>query len=243
MPRRRTASKEPSGGLSTKAFGGLNKKNYEKKAGTFGQRIKFVEGERVIVQFSGNPDDEDAFKEFFQHSWKEGNRWFFVPCTGDNCPLCEEEDEEKAKKTYRFIAKVWNFSEKKMQILDGPKDLAGRIVYQYDRSKTKFLSRVWDIMPLATQPRTYQVDYNDEVRAKRELVDDPKNPIDLDKYLEDNLKNYYGSDGLVLGKSSLDADDEFDEDDDDDTPPVRRRRTRPSAKSTTTPTRRRTRRK
>lgn len=239
--RRRSTSAKPSGGLTTKAFGGLNKKNYEKKASTFGQRIKFVEGERVTVQFAGAPDDEDAFKEFFQHSWQEGKKWNFVPCTGDDCPLCEEEDSDKAKTSYRFIAKVYDFGTKKMSIMDGPKDLAGRIVYQWERSPSKFLKKVWDVMPLATTPRSYQVDFNDEVRPKLDLssLDDTKNPVDLDKYLEDSLKAFYGQDGLVLGKSSLD-DEEFQEDDDEDEDdaPAPRRRRETARKSTATRTNR-----
>jgi hypothetical protein len=233
--------------LTTKAFGGLNKKNYQKKSGgNFGLRIKFEPGKRVTTQFAGTPDDPSAFKEFFQHSWKEGNSWNFVPCTGDDCPLCEEEDQEKSKTSYRFIAKVYDFGEKKMMVMEGPKDLAGRIVYQWERSPSKFLTKVWDVMALETTPRTYQVDYNDEVRPKRELVDDPKTPIDLDKYLEENLKRYYGEDGLVLGKSSLDDDDddaydedEEDDDDEQDDQPAPRRRRESARKSTTTPTRRR----
>lgn len=241
MPRRRPSTSGKTGGLSTKAFGGLNKKNYESKAGTFGQKIRFEEGKRVTVQFAGDPSDEDCFKEFYQHSWKEGNKWNFVPCTDDECPLCEEEDGEIRKKGYRFIAKVWSHSEKKMQILEGPKDLAGRIVYQWERNKSKFKSKVWDVLPMATTPRTYQVDFNEDVIAKRTLVDDEKNPIDLDEYLETSLKAYYGEDGLVnSGKSSLDDDDDVDEDDEDDeeapTPP---RRKRESATRTTRRTRRR----
>ncbi len=233
--RRRSASAAPSGGLTTKAFGGLNKNNYTKKATTFGQAIRFKEGERETVQFAGDPDDPDCFKEFFQHSWKDGQRWYFVPCTGDDCPLCEEEDQDKAKQTYRFIAKVYDFKEKKVRIMEGPKDLAGRIVYQWERSKSKFLTKVWDVMPLATQPRTYQVDYNDEARAKRVIEDDPKNVVNLDKYLEDSLKSFYGEDGLVKGKSSLDDDDD---DAVEDRPVRRKRRSTSSSASSKSNTRR-----
>src|SRR6478609_8332462 len=187
--RRSSTSAKPSGGLSTKAFGGLNKKNYTKKASTFGQRIQFKEGERVTVQFLGEPDDEECFKEYFQHSWQEAGKWNYVPCAGDDCPICEEEDQAKSKTAYRFVAKVYNFGEKKIQVMEGPKDLAGRVVYQWERNNEKFTKKVWDVMPLATQPRTYQVDYNDEVVPKRTIEEDAKNPVDLNKYLEDSLKS------------------------------------------------------
>lgn len=249
MPaRRRTAPKAPTGGLTAQAFGGLNKKNYAKKSGgSFGKRVKWEPGVRRAMQFAGNPDDPTAFKEFLQHGWKEAN-WNFVPCVGDECPLCEEEDAEKSKKSYRFVAKVYDFGEKKMMYMEGPKDLAGRIVYQWERSPSKFLSKVWDIIPLETTPRTYQVDFNEEVRAKRELTDDPKDPIDLDKYLEESLTRFYGEDGMVLGKSSLDDDDddaydedeEDDDDEQDDEPAPRRRET--ARKSTSTTRKRRVRR-
>lgn len=250
MPaRRRAAPKAPSGGLTAQAFGGLNKKNYSKKSGgSFGKRVKWEPGVRRAIQFAGTPEDPEAFKEFLQHGWKEGANWNFVPCTGDDCALCEEEDQEKSKKSYRFVAKVYDFTEKKMMYMEGPKDLAGRIVYQYERNPGKFIAKVWDIIPLDTQPRTYQVDFNEEIRAKRELLDDEKDPIDLDKYLEESLKRFYGEDGLVKGKSSLDDDDddvydedEEDEDDEDEAPVSRRRETarKSSTKSTATATRRR----
>ena len=206
----KSKKKNKGAGLRPKSSTGLNKKNYRQKSGG-GDRVRFEEGKTIALQFLHSPKE---FQEFEMHQFKEGKQWTSVPCVGDECVLCEDDDDDISKTRYQFIACVYNFKEKKVQVLRGGKDLAGKIMLKYEKLKKagkgkKFVKTVYDITQMPGQFVTYDVDKSD---------DDPKNPdkleaIDLDEWLRKQLEDYYGEDGPP---SSLDDDDDDDDEDDDD---------------------------
>ncbi len=211
--RKASASK----GLSVKTFQGLNKTRMEKKSNAnAGIRVAIKQGETVPVQFLTKPDE---FTEFNQHSWKDGDRWYFVPCAGEECPLCQDEDRGRAKQSYRFAALVYNLRDKKVQILEGPKDLAGRIFYRYERKPSMFLKRTYDVTKFPTTPVTYDFAIGEDDLVAMSTIKAKGKLIDIDAYLEGELKSFYGDD-LPEGSAAVtepdeDADDDEDEDDDE----------------------------
>lgn len=192
-------------GLNPKLFSGLDKKRIEKKSsGNFGQRVNLGKGTTLPLQFTGTPEDGDHFMEFDIHVWQEGT-WNYVPCAGDDCPLCSDEDEGRRKTSYRFIASVYNHKEKKIQVLEGPKDLAQRIFYKYSRKPEKFIDRVYDITKFPTQPISYGVDVGDDDPLKASVLK-KETPIDLAAYVKGEMERYYGN--LDTPKASALDDDE-----------------------------------
>jgi hypothetical protein len=204
-----------SKGLSVKTFKGLNKKRIKSKGGA-GKRVVMKQGDTVTLQFMQDPTE---FIEIERHEFQEEGQWQFVPCAGDDCPLCVHEDDDFSKTRYRFFANVWNTKEKKVQVLDGPKDLASRIFAKFERKPQLFKKRVYDISKLPTQPVSYDVEIAEEDPVKLA----GKELLDLEDYLQDELKRYYGDDleAVKAGSTSLDDDDDddleddFDDDDDD----------------------------
>ena len=85
MAKKTDKKKGSKKGLSVKTYSGLNKKRYEQKGGG-GNRVILKPGETVALQFLHEPD---SFVEFDMHRFKEGGNWSYVPCLGDDCPLCE----------------------------------------------------------------------------------------------------------------------------------------------------------
>lgn len=205
-----TRRAKPSGskGLTVKTFKGLNKKRMASK-GNGGNSVRYKQGETVVIQFLTEPE---GFREFEQHVWQDGT-WNYVPCTGDDCPLCDNESRDISKTGYRFSAVVYNHGEKRVQVLDGPKDLATRVFAKYERKPALFRKRVWDVSKLATTPVSYSVDEAEQA---------PVNPrnlelIDLEEHLESELKRYYGDDlENIQPDSTALEDDAFDDDDFDD---------------------------
>lgn len=208
MPRTKAATKSAKRGLSVKTFKGLNKKRMEQKSNkNFGKRLILGDGDTVPVQFLMKPDD---FLEFEQHQWQEGGRWNFVPCLGDDCPLCDSESDAQKKTTYRFVCCVYNLADKKVQVVEGPKDLAGRIFYRYERKPASFLKTTFELTRFPTKPTTYACDRGDDDAVRTSGM----KLIDLDEYVDEEAKRYYGDE--LPTASALDADDEDDFDDDDD---------------------------
>lgn len=209
-----------SGGLSVQSFGGLSKKRYTKGQGV--PRITLKQGDTRTVQFAAPISDEDQWKEIEQHQFQDNGKWNYVPCLGKNCPLCEDEDNEVRKTHYRFFTNAYDFKEKQWAVLEGPKDLSGRIARKFERLEKKkvgsFLKRTFDISKMATTPVSYDVEMGDDDPVKL----DPKKLVDLKAYLHDQAVRYFGEDmptSKSKGKSALDDDDddadedEYDEDD------------------------------
>ena len=203
--------KNKKGGLSPKSFGGLSKKRMEK--GQASDRIFMKKGETATVQFLGATDDEEVFREFYVHQFQDGGRWTYVPCAEDNCPLCEDEDPQVSKAHYRFCTSVYSLKDKKVAILEGPKDLAGRIDRKCSRNAKKFLRKTWDISKLDTTPVSYEVEEADD----RAVSTDGLKPMSLPGYIEQEQRRYFGNDmpteSKKSGKTALDDDDDDAEDD------------------------------
>lgn len=217
----RVTPKRGSKGLSVKTYAGLNKKRMESKGGG-GDKCIIKQGDTVAVQPLQKPSE---MLEFDQHGWKDGGKWYFVPCTGDDdCEPCQSEDNNISRKSYVFACNVYNLKDRKVQVLAGPKTLATQMFYRYQRKPAMFLKRVYDITKFPTTPVTY----NFEIAEEQPVKTTGLKLIDLDGYVQGELDRYYGSDDKPSrksgGKSSLDDDDEddldeddFDEDDEDGT--------------------------
>lgn len=200
-------------GLSVKTYSGLNKKRMESKGGG-GNRVILKKGDTVAVQPLQKPSE---MLEFDQHVWKEGGKWYFVPCTGDDqCEPCQSEDSNVSRKSYVFACNVYNLKDRKVQVLAGPKTLATQLFYRYQRKPALFLKRVYDITQFPTNPVTY----NFELAEEQPVRTSGLKLIDLDEYVQGELDRYYGDDekpsGKSGGKSSLDDDDDEDELDEED---------------------------
>lgn len=191
-------------GLSAKFAKGLNKKKIKQK-GT-GKVLFIKKGSTVPVQFLQTPED---FIEYEVHSWQEGGDWIYVPCTGKGCPQCGDEEEKYNKKAYRMATNIYNLENKQVQILQGPKDLAGRILYRYERKPASFLKRVFDVTKFDGNPVTYQFELAEEKPASTKGL----KLHDLEKYLEEELVRFYGDD--VPSPEDLEDDDDDTEEEED----------------------------
>lgn len=218
MAKTKTKKKEkakPSGkGLSPTIWKGLSKKRYTKGSAT--NRCKIDTGSTVTVQFI---DDPSTMTEFVQHQFRDGGKWNYVPCAGDDCPLCEDDDPDVSKQNYRFLANVYNLATKQVEILEGPKTLAGRIAFRWGnkgkRSKKLFPNRTWDITKFDTQPVSYDVERGDDSPLKLDRIAAMK-PYDLEADVTESLRRYYGDDMPAKGGKTAMDDDAEDEDYEED---------------------------
>lgn len=213
--------KGSSGGLSPKAAKGLNKKKISRRRGGNFKRLVIEKGDYKAVQFLNDPTE---MFEYEQHVWREKGQWYFVPCLDDFfdtkglCPLCEDDEKEVARTSYQFAANVWSFKDKAVKILTGGQDLAGRIMFRWEKKKSLFLKRTWDIRKNDTKPVTMDIDVGDKSAlkstSKLEL-------FDLAQYVLEEAERYYGDDMPTMkGKKKKTpkrtALDDYDEDDDDE---------------------------
>lgn len=193
------------------AFGGLSRTRMSSGAG-FSKRLRFDQKKSSLVQFYGEPDDAEAFKEYYVHSFREDGNWKFVPCAGDNCPLCTDEDDDKRKKKYRFACQVFDVDAGEAMIMEGPKDLAQRIFSKYEKLVEKdkghlFTKKVWEVAQLPTTPVSYEVDSSDERRVKLSEHE----AASIQDYIDGEINRYHGE--IKPKRSSLQArDDDEDED-------------------------------
>lgn len=177
-----------SRGMKGTAKRGMKKKDLE-KGGSFGDTMYIKKGDTASAQFFHEPDD---FLVFQQHAWEEDRKWFFVPCMGeDECPLDDDEDEDRARRGYQWAAQVYDLGEKKAKVLSGGKDLGNRVYYRYEKKPTSFTKRVFEITKFATKPITYDVAPGEDKPINLDKV----KPIDLDEWLAKQVKAYYGEDG------------------------------------------------
>lgn len=201
-------------GLGAATSRGLNRKKIAKKGQGTGDRVVMKDGSTVPIQFYVGPDD---FLEYEIHRFQEDGNWQIVPCVGDACPMCDDEQDAKSKTSYRFAAPVWNFEQKKSMVLEGPKDLAEKVLFRFDRLKNKsmFVKSTYEAIRFPTNPTTYGLDKGEEEPIKLKASD----AKDVDAYVDNQIKNYYGDE--LPTASALDSDDSDDddniEDDDADT--------------------------
>lgn len=202
-------------GLTARTYSGLNKDRMKK--GTGGNRCQFKVGENVTVQFLDTPAE---MVEYDEHVFNDGG-WKYVPCIGKGCPLCEDEDSDVRKIGYKMLANVYNFKTQKVEVLSGPKTLAGRIFSRYDseakRAKSKgkknqFLNKTWQIDKLDQVPVSYDIDQGDKDAIQ---LGSKHKKFDLNEYINGDLQRYYGEDMPKPKKSKRSALDDDDADDDD----------------------------
>lgn len=214
--------KGSKGGLSPQVYGGLSKARTQR--GSMTNRCKVKEGETVTVQFLEIPK---KMLEFDQHQFRDRGKWNYVPCAGEGCPLCEDEDSEVSKINYRFVCNVYNKGTKKVEILEGPKTLAGRIRQRYGTDKKKqkrFPHKMFEVSKLPTEGAVeWDVESSDETPLKESKLEALK-PYDLLASVTESMERYFGSVPKKGSKTALDDDDyeedeEYDEDDLDEMDP------------------------
>lgn len=202
--------KAKSKGFSPKIYKGLNDKRMAKGQG--GNRLVLKQGDTATVQFCTGIEE---FREFDVHTFQDRNRWNYIPCAGDDCPLCDDEDPDVSKTSYRFCCNVYSKKEKKVLILEGPKDLSGRIALRYKNNRKKFTRKLYDVSKLKTTPVSYDVESADGKVVDTSSMD----LIDLDAYITAEMERYFGDATPVRnksGKSALDDDDDDDDADEDE---------------------------
>lgn len=202
------------GDLAPVIYKGLSDKRMAKGSAT--NRCRVDKGKTVTVQFLNAPDD---MREFDQHQFQDGGKWQYVPCIGKDCPLCDDDDDQVSRTHYRFICNVWNFSTKRVEILEGPKTLAGRIKYRWKKRKDSFLKRTYDVSKFDTQPVEWDVESADDnalPSSKRKGL----KLYDLDKDIKESLQRWFGDNTpepktskTALDDDDYEEDDEYDEDD------------------------------
>lgn len=197
---------------------GIDEKALEQRAKaskTSGNRLGIGKGETKKVQFYGAPDaDSPYWMEFPQHVWMENGRWQFVPCAGeDECDICQDEDDKKAKTSNGFACAVWSFPDKAPKVLTGPQGLLVRIIYRWRRAEDRFAKRVWEVTRFNQDKTEYDVSQAEE----RPISLQSHPAIDLEKYLLGEIARYKantgGSKQSRKGPSSLDDLDDDEEDD------------------------------
>lgn len=209
-PRSRTTKPAASKGIQPKLFKGLNKKRMDASRGNFGVRVVLKDGQTVPVQFLQDPTE---FTEFYVHAFQEEGRWVFVPCVGDNCPLCQDDDEKVRRTSYRFLATVYNLEQKKVQLLENSGQLAQAIMYRYQRKPSAFLKRTFEITRFPTTPVSHQFELGEEptVNTSRMKL------LSHEEYLADQLKRYYGDELPEPGSTSMDDEDVEEDEELEDT--------------------------
>lgn len=194
--------------------GGLNERRIKESSG--GNRdphlVIFKDGETRILQFWGTPQQKDHFREFEQHGRNlGGNKWEFVPCIGDGCVPCEDEDEKFANPNYAFVAQVWDFKEKKAKVVSGGSNLAQAIVFKWKQGPTRFSKKVWNVARLATTPKSFNIDTAEE----RVLNLGTKEPVDIAEYLAGRYETWLKAHPQSSRTSLDDDDDDYDDEEDD----------------------------
>lgn len=195
-------------GLSAKSFKGLSKKRMKQK-GSVGVSLWLKAGAIVPVQFLTDPED---MLEYDQHIWQVGKTWNFVPCSGDGCPLCEDDDDDISGTSYGFACNVYNLKDKKVQVLTGSKTLAQLIWYRYERKPARFTKRVFELTRFEGSPAQFDVSPGDE--APVQIAKFKKQLHNLDDYLDSEIQRYFGDEAPTA--TALDDDDEDEDTDDDD---------------------------
>ena len=204
-------------GFEPKTFQGMSKKRMASKSGSYGLRVPLKEGVTTPIQFLETPEDAT---EFEVHVFQEEGRWEFVPCAGDACPMCHSDETKVRGTSYRFLLNVYNLEAKRVQLLEGPQQLAQQVFYRYERSTSRFLKRTYEVTHWPTKPTSYGFELGEDPVVNTSKM----NKLDHNEYLMGELKRYYGDELPTAGGSALD-------DDEDDAPRTRRRKSSSSRRS------------
>lgn len=211
MAKKEKLKAKASKGLSPMLHKGLNDKRMASGSGN-NMAVRYKTGETIEAQFAVDPDD---FLEYDLHRFQSGKgknaKWNYVPCAGEGCPLCDDEDPEVSKTTYRFAAPIWSFADKEMKVLEGPKTLAQQIGRKFKRAEKKkkgsFVKKTYDISKLDTVPVSYETEEGDSKPVDLK----GKTLPDLTAFVTSQMTRYYGDDMTDTRKSSLDDEDAQDD--------------------------------
>jgi len=218
------------GSLAIPMGGGLNEKALKKRQAKAGGslKLKLEEGKTKTIQFCFLPTDKDGFKEIEIHQWKEDRKTYHtVPCLGEDiCPLCDDDDDDISKTRFQFVTCVYDFKEKQYRIFQAGTLAAGVIALRFKKFKKadtpkKFLKRAWDITRIPGEFKAPDIVLSD--RDAKKL--DTEKFIDPAKWIEDQVRAYYG-DEIPSPGSSLEDDDDDDDDEDEDDEPKRKKKSK-----------------
>lgn len=204
-------NKKFEGPIAPKIFTGLNEGRMASTAGRFADRTKFQQGDTVELQFL---DPITSFAEYDQHQFRDGGKWKYVPCGGENCPLCADDDPEVAKVHYRFSCNVYNHDTKRVEVFEGPKTVSQLVAKRYKKIVAKakgnenkalklWQNATWQLSKMKTQPVTFDMEEgdNDPVSTKKW----EGKLFDLSANIIEQFKFYFGADVDVR---ALDAKEE-----------------------------------
>lgn len=215
------AKKGKSSGLAVPMGGGLNEKNLKKRQAKAGGslKLKLDEGKTKTIQFCYLPTDTDGFKEIEIHQWKEDKKTYHtVPCLGEDiCPLCDDEDEDINGTRYQFVTCVYDIKEKAYKVLMAGKLAAGVIGLRFEPFVKKGREGRWTrtVFDFTKLPGNFVPP--DIVRSDTEPKKlDPEKFIDPEKWVETQIRDYYGDEIPTVGSSLDDDDDDEEEYDRDD---------------------------
>ena len=189
-------------------FSGLNEGRMKSGVGRFADRTSFVQGDTIQVQVL---DLITEFVEYDQHQFRDGGKWKYVPCGGDGCPLCADDDDEVAKQHYRFSCNVYNHDTKRTEVFEGPKTMSALIAKRYktiakkakgneEKLRKLWTNTVFEFSKMKTQPVTFDVDYGDADPVKPAKWEGKTH--DLRKNIVEQFKFYFGDNVDI---SELDA--------------------------------------
>lgn len=179
---------------------GMKKKELEQGGGKMGDTAYIKKGGTLPVQFLQTPDE---FLVYQEHSWQEDGKWHFVPCLGEDCPLCEDESDDRRKRGYQWACNVFNHQLKKVQVFKGGKDLGNRIYTKHEKKPTMFTKRVWEVTKFATSPITFEVGISEDDKP---IDVSEQKLIDLEEWLTKEVSDFYGEDEPTA--SSLDENED-----------------------------------
>lgn len=211
MAKTKTKAKSKTG-LSAKVYSGLSKSRIAQRAASNTPRLIVDKGKTKTIQFLDQPT---AMKEYDVHSFREKGKWVYVPCIEGKCPLCEDEEREVSKTSYRFLANVWSFKDKKVVVLEGGVELSEKILHRFERKKKFFMKRTWDLTKMSGERITWDIDQGE--KAPLRDTSDLK-LYDLDEYIAAQIQRYYGTelpDTSKAKKTALDDDDDDDAEEDE----------------------------
>lgn len=206
--------RKASGPIAPKIFKGLQEGRMKSGGGNFADRCEWKQGDTITVQFLEPITD---FAEYDQHQFRDGGKWKYVPCGGENCPLCADDDADVSKVHYRFSANVYNHGTKRVEVLEGPKTVSNLVAKRYKKAMTKAKGKsedkalkiwqnlVWDMSKMKTQPVSFDMEEGDDDPVSENKWKDKLH--DLGKNIIQQFTFYFGD---SVDISALEAKEDED---------------------------------
>lgn len=170
----------------------------------------------VKVRFLGSPEE---WRNYDSHRMQKDGRWWDVPCTGDNCLACDQEEDKRAA----CLVPVYLVEKKKVKFFKASPRFMNDLLIMYNRTNKKGRSKLLD--------RDYNIQRDGEGKETRYLLDaeEPeKRPEvkeleipDADKLLERWVRLFW--EGETKSSKSKSKDDDEDDDEFEDTKKKKRK--------------------